>query len=180
MKDYHQTLMNNIRGEFKKKFAYANDLAIPKIIKVTINVGVGQGQTNSKIYDIVEKTLSNISGQQPVFRFARKAIAGFKLRQGAKIGLMVTLRGQRMKDFIIRFVNLVLPRLRDFRGLSDKSFDGQGNYCLGISEQTVFPEIKYEEVELIHGLEINFTTSARNKTEAKELLTLWGFPFKKN
>lgn len=179
MKNYQKITSDEIIPKFKEKFGYKNSMATPKITKVSINVGVGLGQTNNKIYDVAEKTLKTISGQKPVFRHARMAISGFKLRQGAKIGLMVTLRGKRMEDFITRFIHLVIPRFRDFRGLDNKSFDEKGNYSIGITEQTVFPEIKYEEIEIIHGMQINFTTSAKNKIEAQEIFKLLGFPFKK-
>lgn len=179
MKSFDETYNQIVRPAMKKKFGYKNDHAVPKILKISVNIGVGQGQTNPKFYEITENTIKAITGQKPRTTLSRKAISGFKLRQGVKIGMQATLRGQRMKDFALRLIHIVLPRMRDFRGLDDKSFDGRGNYSLGIREQIIFPEIKYDQVELTHGLEITIVTSAKTHPEAKELLTLFGFPFKK-
>lgn len=177
MQTLKEIYQQKVLPEMKRKFGYQNDLAVPKIIKVSINLGLGEAQTNPKLLTMGEKTLKLITGQKPRYCLSRQAIAGFKLRKGSKIGLQVTLRGQRMRDFLERLIHLVLPRMRDFRGLNPRSFDGQGNYTLGIKEQVVFPEIKYDEIELTHGLEITINTSAKTDEEAKELLTLLGFPF---
>lgn len=179
MNNYNNIYQESVLPKLKEKFGYKNDFMVPRITKISVSVGTGQGQVNPKFYDLTEKTLRLITAQQPKYTIAKKAISGFKLRKGVKVGFVVTLRGQKMKDFLTRLIHIVLPRIRDFRGLSTNSFDGSGNYTLGIKEQIVFPEIKYDEVELTHGLEVSITTSAKNNEEAKELLTLYGFPFKK-
>lgn len=179
MKKYHELYNQVVCPGMKEKFGYANNLAVPKILKASINIGTGQGQTNPKFYEVAEDTIKSITGQKPHYTLSRKAISGFKLRKGIKVGLQVTLRGHRMEDFIERLIHIVLPRFRDFRGLNDKSFDASGNYSIGIREQIVFPEIKYDQVELIHGLEVTIVTSAKNNQECYELLSLFGFPFKK-
>lgn len=179
MNNYNNIYQESVLPKLKEKFGYKNDFMAPRITKISVSVGTGQGQVNPKFYDLTEKTLRLITAQQPKYTIAKKAISGFKLRKGIKVGFVVTLRGQKMKDFLTRLIHIVLPRIRDFRGLSTNSFDGSGNYTLGIKEQIVFPEIKYDEVELTHGLEVSITTSAKNNEEAKELLTLYGFPFKK-
>ena len=165
--------------KLKKEQGYQNSLAVPRIIKVVVNVGLGQSKTNPHFGEIVEKSLLAITGQKPAFRPARKAVAGFKIRQGEKVGLVITLRGQRMKDFIIKLANVVLPRMRDFRGLKIKGFDRQGNYTLGIKEQIVFPEISPEKAEVLHGLSIRIQTTAKNPEEGKTMLEAWGLPFEK-
>jgi len=154
-------------------------LALPRIIKVVINVGVGKVKDNPAIVEKIEKSLVSITGQKPSPRLARKAISGFKIRQGEKIGLQVTLRGNRMKDFVVKLANIVLPRMRDFRGLKMKGFDQKGNYNLGIAEQLVFPEISHEKTEELFGLSATLVTSAENPQEGRALLKAWGLPFVK-
>ncbi|MCL5411494.1 MAG: 50S ribosomal protein L5 [Patescibacteria group bacterium] len=169
----------DIVPELIKKFSYSNKLAVPKLLKITINVGLGEATINPKAIEAVVSDLSQIAGQKPVVTKAKKAIAGFKIRQGQAIGVMVTLRGQKMYDFLEKLVTIVLPKVRDFRGVSEKSFDKRGNYTLGLKEQVVFPEIDYSKVEKIRGLEIVVNTSAKNDQEAKALLELLGMPFRK-
>lgn len=165
--------------KLKQDLSQKNIMALPEIVKVVINIGIGQSRINPKFAENAEKTLLAISGQKPASRAARKAIASFKIRQGEKIGLVVTLRGRRMLDFIIKVVNIVLPRIRDFRGLNPLGFDRKGNFSLGIEEQIVFPEISHEKAEILHGMTITIATSAKNPKDGKKLLEAWGFPFKK-
>jgi len=164
----------------KEKFGYKNNLAIPKIEKVVVNIGTGQGLKDAKFNEVAEATLQRITGQQPVKAAAKKSISNFKIREGLVVGMMVTLRGKRMEDFIDKLINVTLPRVRDFQGLSVKSVDPQGNLNIGFSEHIAFPEIKSDEVEKIHGLQISVVTSAKTKDEGLELLRLLGFPFKKD
>lgn len=163
----------------RQDFGYQNNLAVPKITKVCINIGIGQFSSNPKFVANLDKELKKITGQKPVLKKARKAISGFKVRQGQIVAMAVTLRGQRMYNFIERLIYLVLPRIRDFRGLELSGFDNCGNYSLGFKEQIVFPEIKFEEADIIHGLQINISTSAKNRQISQNLLQLMGFPFKK-
>lgn len=165
--------------KLKNDLSLKNTFALPKIVKVVINIGIGAAKTNPKFAEIAEKTLIAITGQKPAWRTARMAIAGFKIREGEKVGLVVTLRGQRMIDFITKLANIVLPRIRDFRGLNPKGFDKKGNFSLGISEQIVFPEISHEKAEILHGMTVTIVTSAKNPEDGKKLLEAWGFPFKK-
>jgi large subunit ribosomal protein L5 len=162
----------------KEKFGYKNDLAVPKLEKVIVNVGIGQGLKDIKFKENVEATLMRITGQKPVERKARKAISGFKIKKGQVVGLMVTLRKKRMYDFVDKLINIALPRTRDFRGLNPKSMDGHGNLTIGFKEHIAFPEIKADEVERLHGLEVVIVTSARDDERGLELLKLLGFPFK--
>lgn len=165
--------------EFKNKFGYKNHLAIPKIKKISINIGVGKAVSDPKILKDLKNDLTKITGQLPVPTKAKKSISGFKLRQGEVIGLKVTLRKKRMYDFLEKLVNIVLPRIRDFRGVSETCFDEMGNYNMGIREQIVFPEIDYDKVVQVHPLQITIVTTAKNSNDAKKLLSLLGFPFKK-
>ena len=160
-----------------KQFGYKSVMQIPKIDKVVVNVGCGEARENAKILDHVVGDLTQITGQKPVITRARKSIANFKLREGQSVGAKVTLRGQRMEEFMDKLVNIALPRVRDFRGVSDKAFDGRGNYALGIREQLLFPEIEYDKVEKIRGMEMIFVTTAQTDEECKELLRLLGMPF---
>jgi len=162
----------------KEKFGYKNDLAVPKILKVVLNVGIGLAKDDPKVAEVAESTLTRISGQKPVSRQAKKSISVFKVRQGMPVGLKVTLRGQRMWDFLTKLVAITLPRVRDFRGLSPSSIDQQGSLNIGFKEHIVFPEIKSDEVEKIHGLEVSVVTSAENQSEGLEIFKLLGFPFK--
>jgi len=161
----------------KDKFKYKNNFEIPKLEKVVINMGVGEAVKDSKKIDIAVKELGAITGQKPVITKSKKANASFKLREGMPIGVKVTLRKNKMYEFVDRFINIALPRVRDFRGVSSKSFDGKGNYALGLKEQFVFPEIEYDNVDSIRGMDIIFVTSAKSDEEAKELLNGFNFPF---
>ncbi|MFA5047899.1 MAG: 50S ribosomal protein L5 [Patescibacteria group bacterium] len=163
----------------QEKFHYANVLAVPKIKKVSLNVGVNSKNTESNYLDNVEGTLTKISGQKPIRAKAKKAISAFKVKENMIVGVNVTLRGRRMYDFLDKLINVSLPRVRDFRGISEKNIDGQGNLSLGFKEHIVFPEIKPDEVDRIHGLEVTINTSAQSKEEGKELFQLLGFPFQK-
>ena len=161
----------------KDKFKYKNNFEIPKLEKVVINMGVGEAVKDSKKIDIAVKELGAITGQKPVVTKSKKANASFKLREGMPIGVKVTLRKNKMYEFVDRFINIALPRVRDFRGVSSKSFDGKGNYALGLKEQFVFPEIEYDNVDSVRGMDIIFVTSAKSDEEAKELLNGFNFPF---
>ena len=161
-----------------KKFGYKNVMEVPKLDKIVINMGVGEAKENSKLLDAAVKELETISGQKVVLTRAKNSIANFKLREGQAIGCKVTLRGEKMYEFLDRLVNLALPRVRDFRGVSAESFDGRGNYALGIKEQIIFPEIEYDKIDKLRGMDIIFVTTAETDEEAKELLTLLGMPFK--
>ncbi|MAF14323.1 MAG: 50S ribosomal protein L5 [Parcubacteria group bacterium] len=179
--------MSRIKEKYNKtviaalteKFGYKNKMAVPKIEKVVVNVGTGRGLSDSKFNQVVEDTLQRITGQKPVKGSAKKSISNFKIRAGQTVGMTVTLRGQTMDHFIDKLVNITLPRVRDFRGLNHKSVDSQGNLNIGFTEHIAFPEIKSDEVEKIHGLEVAVVTSAKTKEEGLELLTLLGFPFQK-
>ena len=166
--------------ELKAKFGYKNMMQVPRLNKIVLNIGLGEAITNPKAMESAEKDLTAIAGQHPVITRAKRPIAAFKLRTGLPIGLMVTLRGQRMNDFFERLVNIVLPRIRDFQGISPDSFDGQGNYALGMREQVVFPEIDYDKIEKLRGLEIVIVTTAATDEEGRELLKSLGMPFRKN
>ena len=161
-----------------KEFGYKNVMAVPKIDKISVNIGLGEATQNAKLMDGAVTELSAIAGQKPVITKARKSIAAFKLREGMPIGAMVTLRGDRMYEFFDRLVNVALPRVRDFRGVSTKSFDGRGNYTLGIRDQLIFPEIDYSKVEKTKGMNISITTTARTDAEALSLLRAMGMPFR--
>jgi len=163
----------------QEKFGYENINQVPKLHKIVLNMGVGEASHNSKIAESIEKQLTKIAGQKAVVTKAKKSIASYKLREGMPVGAMVTLRGDRMYDFMQKLNSVVLPRIRDFRGISPKSFDGRGNYTLGLKEQSLFPEITYEEVDLVKGMNISVITTAETDDEARELLKLLGMPFKK-
>ena len=175
-------LRDKYRGEvvpaLQKEFGYKNIMAVPKVKKVVVNMGLGEATSNAKIVDTGADELARITGQKPVTRRAKKSIAAFKVRKGMPIATMVTLRGDRMWEFLDRLVSIALPRVRDFRGLNPKSFDGRGNYSLGIKEYTVFPEIDFDKVTDTWGLDITVCTSARNDDEARALLTAFNFPFR--
>ncbi len=161
-----------------KEFGYSSVMAVPRLEKIVVNIGVGEAVQNAKALDAAMEQLAAITGQKPAVRRARKSIAAFKLRAGMPIGVMVTLRGDRMYEFLDRLVNIALPRVRDFRGVSARSFDGRGNYTLGIREQIVFPEVDYDKIDRIRGLEVTIVTTARTDEEAKRLLELLGMPFR--
>ena len=160
-----------------KKFEYKSVMEIPKLEKIVINVGCGEAKDNSKVVDAIMSDLATITGQKPVICKAKKSVANFKLREGMVIGVKVTLRGERMYEFLDRFFNLALPRVRDFRGINPDSFDGRGNYSMGVKEQLIFPEIDYDKIDAIRGMDICFVTTAKTDEEARELLTLMGAPF---
>ncbi|HOE68257.1 MAG TPA: 50S ribosomal protein L5 [Candidatus Omnitrophota bacterium] len=166
--------------ELIKEFGYANPMQAPKLVKIVINMGVKEGQEDIKILDQVALELSRIAGQKPVVTRAKKSISAFKLREGSPIGLKVTLRRARMYEFMDRLINIAMPRIRDFRGFSDRSFDQTGNYSIGLSEQTIFPEVEYDKMKKVQGMDITFVTTARDRKEGKRLLELLGFPFKKS
>ena len=161
----------------QKKFSYKSVMQIPKLDKIDINVACGEARDNSKVIDAITKDLMQITGQRPVPCRAKKSVANFKLREGMVIGAKVTLRGDRMYEFLDRFFNLALPRVRDFRGINPNSFDGRGNYSMGIKEQLIFPEIEYDKIDAVRGMDICFVTTANTDEEARELLSLMGAPF---
>ena len=179
MSDIQKRYREEIVPAMMKTFNYSNVMQVPRLEKVVINMGLGEALENARILDTSMEELSKITGQKPVLTRARKSIANFKLREGNPIGCCVSLRKQRMFDFIYRFLNIALPRVRDFKGVSPRGFDGRGNYTLGIREQLIFPEIDYDDVEKIKGMNITLVTSAQTDEEAKELLGLIGVPFKK-
>ena len=170
---------NEIKDAMVKKFGYKNVMQIPKLDKIVINMGVGEAKENAKVLDTAIKDLETITGQKAVVTRAKKSVANFKLREGMPIGCKVTLRGEKMYEFTDRLVNLALPRVRDFRGVNPDAFDGRGNYTLGIKEQLIFPEIEYDKIDKVRGMDIIFVTTAETDEEARELLTLFGMPFKK-
>jgi large subunit ribosomal protein L5 len=161
-----------------KQFSYASPMGVPKIEKIVVNIGMGKATQDAKLLESASKELAVIAGQKPVITRAKKSIAGFKLREGMPVGCTVTLRGNKMYEFLDRFVNIALPRIRDFKGVSGKSFDGCGNYTIGIKEQFVFPEIEYDKVVSVHGMDITIVTTARTDEEGKTLLSLLGMPFR--
>ena len=176
VKVYYET---EVVPALQKKFGYKSVMQVPKIEKIVVNTGLGDIKDNQKSMQTVEKELTQITGQKPVYSKATKSVANFKLREGMNIGLKVTLRGRRMYDFYDKLVSIALPRVRDFRGVSDKAFDGRGNYALGLKEQLIFPEITYDQVEKIRGMDVCIVTTAQTDEEARELLRLLGMPFKK-
>lgn len=161
-----------------KEFKYKNVMQVPKVQKIVLNVGMGEAITNMKLLEAAVKELATITGQRPVITKAKKSIATFKLREGMPIGCMVTLRGEIMYEFLDRLISFALPRIRDFKGVSGKSFDGRGNYTLGVKEQLMFPEIKYDEIAAVHGMDIVIVTTAKTNEEGKKLLNLLGMPFR--
>ena len=170
---------DQIKDAMVKKFGYKNPMEVPKLDKIVINMAIGEAKENSKILDVAMKELETIAGQKAVLTRAKNSIANFKIREGMPLGCKVTLRGDRMYEFLDRLVNLSLPRVRDFRGVSADSFDGRGNYALGIKEQIIFPEIEYDKVDKVRGMDIIFVTTAKTDEEARELLTLFNMPFAK-
>lgn len=170
--------LNDVTSAMQKKFGYKNVMEIPKLEKVVVNMGVGEAIQNAKSLDAAVGDLTKIVGQKPVVTKAKKSIAGFKLREGMSIGCKVTLRGSRMYEFVDKLVNVALPRVRDFRGVSPKGFDGRGNYTLGLREQLIFPEIEYDKIDKLRGMNVVFVTSAKTDEEARELLRLMGMPFR--
>lgn len=174
-----QDLYNSkIAGEMKKQFGYQSDMEVPRITKITLNMGVSEAVADKKVIEHAVSDLTKIAGQKPVVTKTKKAIAGFKIRENYPIGCMVTLRGQRMYEFLDRLVTIALPRVRDFRGISGRAFDGRGNYNVGVKEQIIFPEIEYDKIDALRGLNISITTTAKTDEEAKALLTAFSFPFR--
>ena len=176
LKDYY---IKEVAPALQKKFSYKSVMQIPKLDKIVLNVSSGEAKDNSKMMDAICTDLATITGQKPMICHARKSVANFKLREGMPIGAKVTLRGERMYEFLDRFFNVALPRVRDFRGINPNSFDGRGNYNMGIKEQLIFPEIDYDKIDKIRGMDICFVTTATTDEEARELLTLMGAPFAK-
>lgn len=174
MKDFYKS---NVAPALMSKFGYKSVMQIPKLDKIVINVGCGEARDNAKVIDAIITDLSAITGQRPVVCKARKSVANFKLREGMNIGAKVTLRGERMYEFLDRLFNVALPRVRDFRGINANSFDGRGNYNMGLKEQLIFPEIDYDKIDKVRGMDICFVTTANTDEEARELLTLMGAPF---
>lgn len=174
-----ETYDNEVFNQLKDKFQYANVMEVPKLTKITINMGLGEAKDNSKVLESAVNEIALIAGQKPVITKAKKSIANFKVRQGMPVGAKVTLRGDRMYEFADKFFNIALPRVRDFKGVSKNAFDGRGNYSMGIKEQLIFPEINYDQVETIKGMNIVFTTTAKTDEEAMALLELLGMPFEK-
>ena len=174
-----ETYKNEIMDAMTKKFGYKNVMQVPKLDKIVINMGVGEAKENAKILDTAVKDLEIISGQKAVVTRAKNSVANFKLREGQPIGCKVTLRGEKMYEFLDRLVNLALPRVRDFRGVNPNAFDGRGNYALGIKEQLIFPEIEYDKVDKVRGMDVIFVTTANTDEEARELLTQFNMPFTK-
>lgn len=176
LKDYY---LNEVAPAMMKKFGYKSTMQIPKIDKIVVNVGCGEARDNQKLIDAIIKDLGKITGQKAIPCKARKSVANFKVREGMNIGAKVTLRGERMYEFLDRLFNVALPRVRDFRGINPNAFDGRGDYSLGLKEQLIFPEIEYDQVDKVRGMDISFVTTANTDEEARELLTLMGAPFAK-
>ena len=176
LKDFYYS---DVVDAMTKKFGYTNVMQVPKLDKIVINMGVGEAKENAKILEVAAKDLETISGQKPVLTRAKNSVANFKLREGMPIGCKVTLRGEKMYEFLDRLVNLALPRVRDFRGVNPNSFDGRGNYALGIKEQYIFPEIEYDKIDKVRGMDVIFVTTANTDEEARELLKLFNMPFAK-
>ena len=177
MSRLRETYQNEIVDAMIKKFGYKNVMEVPKLDKVVINMGVGEAKENAKVLDSAVKDLETISGQKPVLTRAKNSVANFKIREGMAIGCKVTLRGEKMYEFVDRLVNLALPRVRDFRGVNPNAFDGRGNYALGIKEQLIFPEIEYDKIDKVRGMDIIFVTTAKTDEEARYLLSLFNMPF---
>ena len=169
---------NTVVANLMKQFGYKSVMEVPRITKITLNMGLGEAVNDKKVIEHAVGDLTKVAGQEPVVTKARKAIAGFKIRQGYPIGTMVTLRGTRMYEFLDRFITVSLPRVRDFRGISGKAFDGRGNYNIGVKEQIIFPEIEYDKIDALRGLNISITTTAKSDEEAKALLAAFKFPFR--
>ena len=170
---------NEVRAALMEKFGYKSPMQIPKVEKIVVNVGAGEAKDNAKVIDSIISDLTAITGQKAVPTVAKKSVANFKLRAGVKIGAKVTLRGERMYEFMDRLFNVALPRVRDFKGINPNAFDGRGNYALGLKEQLIFPEINYEQIDKIRGMDIVFVTTATNDEQARELLSLMGAPYSK-
>ncbi len=179
MSRLQEKYQNELAGQIQKKLGLKNPMEVPKITKITVNMGVGGAVTDKKVMENARADMEKITGQRPVTRLARKSVASFKIRDGMPVGCKVTLRRERMYEFLDRLVNIAIPRIRDFRGLNPKSFDKQGNYSMGVQEQIIFPEINYDEIDALRGMDIVITTTARNADEGRALLEAFNFPFKK-
>jgi large subunit ribosomal protein L5 len=179
MAKLHDFYKDTVVSDLQKKFEYKSIMQVPRIEKITLNMGVGEAITDKKVLENATNDLTAISGQKPLITKARKSVAGFKIREGYPIGAKVTLRGERMWEFLERLISISVPRIRDFRGLNPKSFDGRGNYSMGVREQIIFPEIDYDKVDKIRGMDITITTTAASDEEGRALLTAFNFPFKK-
>lgn len=179
MAKLHEVYKDKVVAELQEKFGFSSVMQVPQIEKITLNMGVGEALADKKILDNAVADLESISGQKPLITKARKSVAGFKVREGYPIGCKVTLRGERMWDFFERLVSIAIPRIRDFRGVSAKSFDGRGNYSMGVREQIIFPEIDFDKVDRVRGMDITITTSAKTDEEGRALLEAFNFPFKK-
>ena len=178
MAKLHDTYKDSVVPELMKKFGYTSVMQVPRLEKITLNMGLGEALADKKVLEAATGDMQAIAGQKPVVTRARKSVAGFKIREGYPIGAKVTLRGERMWDFLERFISIAIPRIRDFRGLNPKSFDGRGNYSVGIKEQIIFPEIDYDKVDKIRGMDITITTTAANNEEGRALLDAFNFPLK--
>ena len=179
MAKLHDFYKDNVVSDLQKQFDYTSVMQVPRIEKITLNMGVGEALADKKVLEHAASDMTAISGQKPMITKARRSVAGFKIREGYPIGCKVTLRGSRMWEFFERLVTIAIPRTRDFRGLNAKSFDGRGNYSMGVREQIIFPEIDYDKVDKVRGLDITITTSAKSDEEARALLTAFNFPFRK-
>ena len=179
MAKLHDFYKDTVVAELQKQFGYKSVMQVPRIEKITLNMGVGEAIADKKVLEHATNDLTAISGQKPVTTVARKSVAGFKIREGYPIGTKVTLRGERMWEFLERLISISIPRIRDFRGLNPKSFDGRGNYSMGVREQIIFPEIEYDKIDKIRGLDVTITTSAKDNEEGLALLSAFDFPFKK-
>ncbi|TDF36678.1 50S ribosomal protein L5 [Alteromonadaceae bacterium M269] len=179
MAKLHEFYKENVVAELVKQFGYDSVMQVPRIEKITLNMGLGEAVADKKVLESATGDMAAIAGQKPVVTVARKSVAGFKIREGYPIGCKVTLRGERMWEFLERLISIAIPRIRDFRGLNPKSFDGRGNYSMGIREQIIFPEIDYDKVDKIRGMDITITTTANTNDEAKALLSAFSFPFRK-
>lgn len=179
MAKLHDLYKDTVVAELQKQFGYKSVMQVPRIEKITLNMGVGEAISDKKVLEHATNDLTAISGQKPVTTIARKSVAGFKIREGYPIGTKVTLRGERMWEFLERLISISIPRIRDFRGLNPKSFDGRGNYSMGVREQIIFPEIEYDRIDKIRGMDITITTSAKDNEEGHALLAAFNFPFKK-
>jgi large subunit ribosomal protein L5 len=178
MSRFHELYLNKIAPALSEQFGYKSVMQVPRVTKVTLNMGVSEAVADKKVIDHAVSDLTKIAGQKPVITKTKKAIAGFKIREDYPIGCMVTLRGQRMYEFLDRLVSVALPRVRDFRGISGRAFDGRGNYNIGVKEQIIFPEIEYDKIDVLRGMNISITTTAKTDEEAKALLTAFSFPFR--
>ena len=175
----HKQYRESVMPKLKERLGLDNDMQVPKITKITVNMGVGEAVADKKIMDAAVEDLTRITGQKPSVRASRKSVATFKLREGLPVGCKVTLRGARMYDFLDRLINIAMPRIRDFRGVNPRSFDGQGNYSFGVREQIIFPEIAYDQIDQLRGMDITITTTARDDAAGRALLEAFNFPFRK-